>query len=751
MAVAAVLGLVVLSARVAWSGWVDPQTPLWARATTAIETGFAHTLVFSDEFEVEGRSFADGDDPRWTAVDKNDYTNMALHYYHADHVRTTNGVLNITTDYAPTTFESAEDEEGFVQFKTRRKPFSSGLVQGWNKFCFTGGIVEIVARLPGKATVGGLWPAMWLLGAMARATYVASTDWMWPWSYNTCDRERQYTQEINACEPSPHYGLRPNTGRGAPEIDILEAMPGVGTLNYGLEKPYWSTSYQVAPGKLHDRPVEGKRPNPGQWYEDGLRYGGNTSINAFFYGEELKHFTKRETYVADALSANTHIDDTHFTNFHTYRLEWEVEPDREALRWYLDGDFIYEILPRSLDFTGAKMPDEPMHILLNTAVSSTWGFPLPWEQPPGCDSSKKCYDCGSQKCACQLPVGFCEMLPAHYEIDSVRVYQRLDEKSHKIGCSTDTHPTRRFIEGHVDRYFDPYNGENKPLHPVKAGGARCRSSATCGDGTCVSGRCRCSPTATGPECKAFVAFNDISYEEPWRLRLSTPFVPPMLRTAVLAFLVLTAGIVAFRISAQRKARSASLIASSPALPTPSNNPPPKVEPKKPASPKKRKAAEPPAIKRKKTTGVNHESVVYETNKGKLVQALLRRWWYAIDWPSKEARSKVPEENFEVLSGFPGVHVCTSGPRLGELVDHRDHDAAPSFVNLYAKPAKELKELVATAFESQINQLKNHEPDSPMIPGLQKEMKGAAKINADKADVEARKAFAEYQKNTQGRR
>lgn len=43
--------------------------------------------VFSDEFETEGRSFADGQDPRWTAIDKNDYTNNALHYYKHENAR----------------------------------------------------------------------------------------------------------------------------------------------------------------------------------------------------------------------------------------------------------------------------------------------------------------------------------------------------------------------------------------------------------------------------------------------------------------------------------------------------------------------------------------------------------------------------------------------------------------------------------------------------------------------------------------
>ncbi|CAN0327518.1 unnamed protein product, partial [Scytosiphon promiscuus] len=60
--------------------------------------------------------------------------------------------------------------------------------QTWDKFCFTGGIVEIRAKLPGRYDVGGLWPAMWLMGNLARATYTASSDFLWPWSYNECNR-----------------------------------------------------------------------------------------------------------------------------------------------------------------------------------------------------------------------------------------------------------------------------------------------------------------------------------------------------------------------------------------------------------------------------------------------------------------------------------------------------------------------------------------------------------------------------------
>jgi hypothetical protein len=53
-------------------GLVDPLTPIEVRQRTGFD-GKEWTLVFSDEFEKEGRTFFEGDDPFFTAVD--------LHYW----------------------------------------------------------------------------------------------------------------------------------------------------------------------------------------------------------------------------------------------------------------------------------------------------------------------------------------------------------------------------------------------------------------------------------------------------------------------------------------------------------------------------------------------------------------------------------------------------------------------------------------------------------------------------------------------
>eukprot|EP01031_Cornospumella_fuschlensis_P035084 gene35084-42493_t len=174
------------------SSWIDPDTPDEYKSTVTLDKKETFKLVFSDEFNIDGRQFHDGHDPKWTAINKNDYTNYALQYYNSSLVTTHDGYLDIATVNHDVSFDiPSTSKKGKGREK---KTYQSGMLQGWNKFCFTGGVVEVRARLPGKYNIAGLWPAIWLLGNLARATYVGSSNNVWPWSYDRCSPELQQQQ-----------------------------------------------------------------------------------------------------------------------------------------------------------------------------------------------------------------------------------------------------------------------------------------------------------------------------------------------------------------------------------------------------------------------------------------------------------------------------------------------------------------------------------------------------------------------------
>lgn len=62
--------------------------------------------------------------------------------------------------------------------ETHNLHYQGGLMTTWNKFCFTGGLIEASVQLPGSSNVVGLWPAVWTLGNLGRAGYGASLEGM---------------------------------------------------------------------------------------------------------------------------------------------------------------------------------------------------------------------------------------------------------------------------------------------------------------------------------------------------------------------------------------------------------------------------------------------------------------------------------------------------------------------------------------------------------------------------------------------
>ncbi|CAJ1334257.1 unnamed protein product, partial [Effrenium voratum] len=133
------------------------------------------------------------------------------------------------------------------KMETKTRPYTSAMLQSWNKFCFTGGVVEISAKFPGRPDLPGLWPAFWLLGNLGRATVETSVNNVWPYTYSQCPAENldaanqdpRKQQRINQCLGSnwtSRFGLQPHQGRGAMEIDILEVLPGTYAPDYKKEK-----------------------------------------------------------------------------------------------------------------------------------------------------------------------------------------------------------------------------------------------------------------------------------------------------------------------------------------------------------------------------------------------------------------------------------------------------------------------------------------------------------------------------------
>jgi len=101
-------------------------------------------LIWSDEFNVDGAP----DPDNWTMelTNNNGWGNQEAQYYRAENAVVQGGNLKITAK-----------KENFGGFE-----YTSARMKSQDKFEFTYGRVEIRAKLPEG---GGVWPALWMLGA----------------------------------------------------------------------------------------------------------------------------------------------------------------------------------------------------------------------------------------------------------------------------------------------------------------------------------------------------------------------------------------------------------------------------------------------------------------------------------------------------------------------------------------------------------------------------------------------------------
>jgi beta-glucanase (GH16 family) len=332
--------------------------------------------------------------------------------------------------------------------------FQSGMLQSWNKLCFQGGYIEFSIILPGSHSTSGYWPGAWLFGNLGRPGYLATTDGMWPYSYQGCDTgimpnqtnaaggpigavksTGEYTdgKQISylsgmrtpscTCSGEDHPGPKNSVGRSAPEIDVLEAQ--VRTQD-GATNTYASQSLQTAP---FDEAYYWVNSTPA-----AVVIGDNTEINSYVGGHyqesvsALSLIPQRGFADYDAPDAQKYV---------TFGLEYEPDYNNDGtgfVTWYVDGQPTWTAtgaaLPASsaMEISRRNIPVEPMAIVMNLGMSK--GFQTVDFDP----------DTG---------VNF----PAQMKFDYVRVYQEKGKEA--MSCDPVNYPTSKYINDHLDVYNNP--------------------------------------------------------------------------------------------------------------------------------------------------------------------------------------------------------------------------------------------------------------------------------------------------------
>ena len=114
------------------------------------------------------------------------------------------------------------------------------------------------------------------------------------------------------------------------------------------------------------------------------------------------------------------------------------------------------------------------------------------------------------------------------------------------------------------------------------------------------------------------------------------------------------------------------------------------------------------------------------------------------WPDPSTLPDNPPRHYDSLNGFEGVYVCTSGDKVGDIMDLRNNDenSKPCFTNYAKKSSRELQALLLKALEEQKRQLVEAEGSGTATEKeINDEIKWVTKkINPDSADKEALKVL-----------
>jgi len=408
-------------------GLIDLETPQSAYTIPSVrDSSVELQLVFSDEFNTDGRTFYPGDDPYWEAVDLHYWQTNNMEWYDPAGIITKNGTLQITL--------SKKETHGLH--------YQGGLMSSWNKFCFTGGQIVTSVILPGANNIVGLWPAVWTMGNLGRAGYGASLEGMWPYTYDACDVGTAPNQTLNGqpqaatvngdpsangalsylpgqrlsrctctgeSHPGPVHSDGTYVGRSAPEIDIFEAQIS--------KQGEVSQSSQWAPFN-----------NEYLWF--------NTSANLIIANPSISELN---TYIGGAFQqaasvvtvTNQECYELEGGCFSTYGFEYQPGYDNAYITWISNGQVAWTLnqagmaADSTVQISARPIPQEPMYIIANLGMSTNFG---------------------------EVDLEHLTF-PTTMHIDWIRVYQPKDAIN--IGCDPEDFPTEAYINEYAEAYNNP--------------------------------------------------------------------------------------------------------------------------------------------------------------------------------------------------------------------------------------------------------------------------------------------------------
>lgn len=386
-------------------GLIDPDTPASAKTIKSWD-GKDMQLVFSDEFNIEGRTFYDGDDAYFQAMDIWYGVTQDLEWYDPDAATTKDGVLELT----------------FTPYQNHGLNYRSGMLQSWNKMCFKGGRLIGSISLPGAGNTIGFWPGFWAMGNLGRPGYASTTDGMWPYSYHDeCDAgitpNQSMTDGTNllpgmrlpacTCDASQHP--TPGKSRSAPEIDAIEASVGpldpknkVGVASQSAQFApfdiFWQADYQFV--QINDDSITLANSYEGGPYQQTMSMVSNLNNN-WYDGKEYQEYSFEYT---PGGSGNVH--------------------------WYVGDEPTWSFDARAVRANGnvgqRVVPEEPMALVANFGMSNSF--------------------------AALNYTGLGPLMSggAVMRIDYIRIYQEKDAIS--VTCDPEGYETTSYIAKHLKAY-----------------------------------------------------------------------------------------------------------------------------------------------------------------------------------------------------------------------------------------------------------------------------------------------------------